>query len=88
MSILTLSIDQTLMIADHVTVTILEIDGSQICIGMNAPEEMSVDPAPQSHQKIQETVAIAGQSNRRWFLLKHQRYNSVKTVLVLYILGN
>ena len=38
MSILTLSIDQTLMIADHVTVTILEIDASQICIGMNAPE--------------------------------------------------
>ena len=38
MSILTLSIDQTLMIADHVTVTILEIDGSQICIEMNAPK--------------------------------------------------
>jgi carbon storage regulator CsrA len=65
MSILTLSIDETLMIADHVMGTILEIDGSQICIGMNAPEEMSVDPAAQSHQKIQETEAIAGQSNRR-----------------------
>ncbi|MFT6310259.1 MAG: carbon storage regulator CsrA [Porticoccus sp.] len=65
MSILTLSIDQTLMIADHVTVTILEIDGSQICIGINAPEEVSVDLEAQSHQKIQETEAIAGQSNRR-----------------------
>jgi carbon storage regulator len=65
MSILTLSIDETLMIADHVMGTILEIDGSQICIGMNAPEDVSVDREAQSHQKIQETEAIAGQSNRR-----------------------
>lgn len=42
MLILTRRVGETLMIGDDVTVTVLEIKGNQIRIGVNAPKETSV----------------------------------------------
>ena len=42
MLILTRRIDETLMIGDEVTVTVLDIKGNQVRIGVNAPKEVAV----------------------------------------------
>ncbi|MCV2525386.1 MAG: carbon storage regulator CsrA [Candidatus Lightella neohaematopini] len=42
MLILTRRVGETLIINDNITVTILNIKGNQIRIGINAPKEISV----------------------------------------------
>lgn len=42
MLILSRRIGETLMVGDEVTVTILEVEGNQIRIGINAPKEIAV----------------------------------------------
>ncbi len=42
MLILTRRVGETLMIGDDVTVTVLEIKGMQVRIGINAPKEVAV----------------------------------------------
>lgn len=42
MLILTRRIGETLMIGDDVTVTVLEVKGNQVRIGVNAPREVQV----------------------------------------------
>jgi carbon storage regulator len=43
MLILTRHVDQTIMIGDSITVTVLGIKGSQVRIGVQAPRETAVD---------------------------------------------
>ena len=42
MLILTRRIGETLMIGDEVTVTVLDVKGNQVRIGVNAPKEVAV----------------------------------------------
>ena len=42
MLILTRRVGETLMIGDDVTVTVLEVKGNQVRIGVNAPREVAV----------------------------------------------
>jgi carbon storage regulator len=42
MLILTRRVDETLMVGDEVTVTVLGVKGNQVRIGINAPEEVSI----------------------------------------------
>jgi carbon storage regulator len=42
MLILTRRVGETLMIGDHVTVTVLGVKGNQVRIGVNAPKEVAV----------------------------------------------
>ena len=42
MLILTRRVGETLMVGEEVTVTVLEVKGSQVRIGINAPKEISV----------------------------------------------
>ena len=42
MLILTRRVGETLMIGDHVTVTVLGVKGSQVRIGVNAPKDVAV----------------------------------------------
>ena len=42
MLILTRRIDETLMIGDDITVTVLSIHGNQVRIGIKAPEDVQV----------------------------------------------
>lgn len=42
MLILSRRVDETLMVGDEVTVTILGVKGNQVRIGVNAPKEIAV----------------------------------------------
>ena len=42
MLILSRGVDETLMVGDEVTVTILGVKGNQVRIGVNAPKEIAV----------------------------------------------
>lgn len=42
MLILTRRVGETLVIGDDVTITVLEVKGSQVRIGINAPKSVSV----------------------------------------------
>jgi carbon storage regulator len=42
MLILTRRVNETLMIGDEVTVTVLGVNGNQVRIGVNAPKEVAV----------------------------------------------
>ena len=42
MLVLTRRVDETLMIGDEVTVTVLGVKGNQVRIGINAPKEVGI----------------------------------------------
>jgi len=52
MLILTRRVGETLMVGEEVTVTVLEVKGSQVRIGINAPKEIAVH-REEIYQRIQ-----------------------------------
>jgi carbon storage regulator len=52
MLILTRRVGETLMIGDDVSVTVLEVKGNQVRIGINAPKDVSVH-REEIYQRIQ-----------------------------------
>ena len=52
MLILTRRIGETIMIGDEVKMTVLEVKGNQVKLGMNAPKEIAVH-REEIYQKIQ-----------------------------------
>ena len=52
MLILTRRVDETLMVGDEVTVTVLGVKGNQVRIGVNAPKEVAVH-REEIYQRIQ-----------------------------------
>ena len=59
MLILTRRIGETLMVGDAVTVTVLEVKGSQVRIGIDAPKEVAVH-REEIYKKIQSEKIEAG----------------------------
>jgi len=58
MLILTRRIGETLMIGDEVTVTVLDVKGNQVRIGVNAPKEVAVH-----REEIYERIKAEQQRN-------------------------
>ncbi|MCO2560257.1 carbon storage regulator CsrA [Pseudomonas aeruginosa] len=53
MLILTRRVEETLMVGDDVTVTVLGVKGNQVRIGVNAPKEVAVH-REEIYQRIQK----------------------------------
>jgi len=68
MLILTRRVGETLMIGDHVSVTVLGVKGNQVRIGVNAPREVAVhreeifDRIQREHEPV-PPIAEIPQSN-------------------------
>jgi len=60
MLILTRRVNETLMIGDDVTVTVLSINGNQVRIGVNAPRHI-----PVHREEIYEKIKQQGESAAR-----------------------
>ena len=58
MLILTRRVGETLMIGDHVTVTVLGVKGNQVRIGVNAPKDVSVH-REEIYERVQREKAAA-----------------------------
>ena len=55
MLILTRRVDETLMVGDEVTVTVLGVNGNQVRIGINAPKEVGIH-----REEIYERIKAEG----------------------------
>ena len=55
MLVLTRRVDETLMIGDEVTVTVLGVKGNQVRIGINAPKEVGIH-----REEIYERIKAEG----------------------------
>lgn len=58
MLILTRRIGETLNIGDDITVTILQVKGNQVRLGINAPKDVAVH-REEIYQKLQQEKAAA-----------------------------
>jgi carbon storage regulator len=66
MLILTRRVGETLMIGDHVSVTVLGVKGNQVRIGVNAPREVAVhreEIFDRIHRQDDDPVAGVPHSN-------------------------
>lgn len=57
MLILTRRVDEALLIGDDVTITVLEIRGNQVRLGINAPREITVH-REEVYERIQAEKSI------------------------------
>ena len=62
MLILTRRVNETLMIGDDVTITVLEIRGNQVRLGVKAPKNISVH-REEVYQKINSSSAESSGDN-------------------------
>ena len=60
MLILTRKVNETLMVGDDVSVTVLGIKGGQIRIGINAPREIAVHRQEVYEKILQERKEVEG----------------------------
>jgi carbon storage regulator len=58
MLILTRRVGETIMIGDHVTVTVLGVKGNQVRVGVNAPKEVAVH-REEIYERIKREEAAA-----------------------------
>jgi carbon storage regulator len=63
MLILTRRIGETLMIADNITITVLDIRGGQVRIGINAPKDVTVH-REEIYHKIKSGAGYADHPNK------------------------
>ena len=56
MLILTRRVNESLMIGDKITVTVLEVKGSQVRLGVNAPKEVPVH-RKEVYERVQREMA-------------------------------
>ncbi len=59
MLILTRKIDESIVIADHITVTVLEISGERVKIGIDAPRDVVILRQELQEQVRQENIEAA-----------------------------
>jgi len=59
MLILTRKIDESIIIADHITVTVLEISGERVKIGIDAPRDVVILRQELQEQVRQENIEAA-----------------------------
>ena len=62
MLILTRRVDETLMIGDNVTVTVLGVKGNQVRIGVNAPRDVAVH-REEIYERIKREKAQANEES-------------------------
>lgn len=60
MLVLTRRVGETMMISDDITVTMLGVKGSQVRVGINAPQEISVH-RKEIYQKIKAQEKLTEQ---------------------------
>jgi carbon storage regulator len=56
--ILTRRVNESLMIGDQITVTVLEVKGRQVRLGVNAPREVPVH-RKEVYERVQREIADA-----------------------------
>ena len=69
MLILTRRVDETVMIGDEVTVTVLGVKGNQVRLGVNAPKSIDVHREEmfrriQTEKKAQAEISSMGESKK------------------------
>ncbi|EIJ67298.1 carbon storage regulator CsrA [Pasteurella bettyae] len=62
MLILTRKVGESLLIGDDISITILNVRGNQVKIGVNAPKDVSVH-REEIYQRIKHTVEVEDDKN-------------------------